>query len=251
MSSRGRITAHRGDWRERFSRITRGAWQPENGGVPVVEFHTRGGPLTFTARDQTDFVKAFYGSATSAPSAPRAHGRIDLSVERLPDGEVSPYLMQDLAAGDRVELRRLIGAWSYGATTRSSPSSSAPADPASCRRWRWSGLVRRRATRRRFVCCIPCAIRRACGTATNCRRSRVTTASESLRSTRVQRLPTGRDRRAGSMPQSLRTPDGLPAFRRRWGNGPERSRTERFGPSGDRPQHDRTTRALNAEVRVR
>jgi len=25
----------------------------------------------------------------------------------------------------------------------------------------------------------------------------------------------------------------------------------RFGPSGNRPQHDRTTRALNAEVRVR
>ena len=29
-------------------------------GVLVVEFHTRGGPLTFTARDHTDFVDAFY-----------------------------------------------------------------------------------------------------------------------------------------------------------------------------------------------
>ena len=29
-------------------------------GVLVVEFHTNGGPLTFTAHDHTDFVDAFY-----------------------------------------------------------------------------------------------------------------------------------------------------------------------------------------------
>jgi len=29
-------------------------------GVLVVEFHTKGGPLTFTARDHTEFVDAFY-----------------------------------------------------------------------------------------------------------------------------------------------------------------------------------------------
>src|SRR5881296_80554 len=29
-------------------------------GVLVAEFHTNGGPLTFTARDHTDFVDAFY-----------------------------------------------------------------------------------------------------------------------------------------------------------------------------------------------
>src|SRR5437867_11915691 len=29
-------------------------------GVLVVEFHTNGGPLTFTAQDQTDFVDASY-----------------------------------------------------------------------------------------------------------------------------------------------------------------------------------------------
>jgi enoyl-CoA hydratase/carnithine racemase len=29
-------------------------------GVLVVEFHTKGGPLTFTARDHSDFVDAFY-----------------------------------------------------------------------------------------------------------------------------------------------------------------------------------------------
>jgi enoyl-CoA hydratase/carnithine racemase len=29
-------------------------------GVLVVEFHTNGGPLTFTAQDHTEFVDAFY-----------------------------------------------------------------------------------------------------------------------------------------------------------------------------------------------
>src|SRR3989475_5505410 len=29
-------------------------------GVLVAEFHTNGGPLTFTARDHTEFVDAFY-----------------------------------------------------------------------------------------------------------------------------------------------------------------------------------------------
>jgi hypothetical protein len=28
--------------------------------VLVVEFHTNGGPLTFTAQDHTEFVDAFY-----------------------------------------------------------------------------------------------------------------------------------------------------------------------------------------------
>jgi hypothetical protein len=30
------------------------------GGVPVAQFHTDGGPITFTARDHTEFVDAFY-----------------------------------------------------------------------------------------------------------------------------------------------------------------------------------------------
>ena len=29
-------------------------------GVLVAEFHTKGGPLTFTAQDHTEFVDAFY-----------------------------------------------------------------------------------------------------------------------------------------------------------------------------------------------
>jgi hypothetical protein len=57
-------------------------------GVLVVELHSQGGPLTFTARDHTDFVDAFYGigqevrirssssreqEATSSPASTSPH----------------------------------------------------------------------------------------------------------------------------------------------------------------------------------
>jgi ferredoxin-NADP reductase len=47
----------------------------------------------------------------SIASAPGADGYIELSIERLPDGEVSPYLTQELAVGDRLEVRGPIGGW--------------------------------------------------------------------------------------------------------------------------------------------
>ena len=47
----------------------------------------------------------------SIASAPNAEKRVELTVERLPDGEVSPYLTDVLAAGDRLELRGPIGGW--------------------------------------------------------------------------------------------------------------------------------------------
>ena len=47
----------------------------------------------------------------SIASAPNAEGRVELTVERLSDGEVSPYLTQELAVGDRLELRGPIGGW--------------------------------------------------------------------------------------------------------------------------------------------
>jgi ferredoxin-NADP reductase len=59
-----------------------------------------------TAADGYSAVREY-----SIASAPGADGRIELSVERLPDGEVSPYLTQDLMVGDRVELRGPIGGW--------------------------------------------------------------------------------------------------------------------------------------------
>jgi ferredoxin-NADP reductase len=46
----------------------------------------------------------------SIASAPEEE-RVELVVERLDDGEVSPYLTDELRAGDRLELRGPIGGW--------------------------------------------------------------------------------------------------------------------------------------------
>ncbi|MFF5207323.1 ferredoxin reductase [Streptosporangium sp. NPDC000396] len=46
-------------------------------------------------------------SIASAPDG----DRLELTVERLPDGEVSPYLTQVLAVGDPLEMRGPIGGW--------------------------------------------------------------------------------------------------------------------------------------------
>jgi ferredoxin-NADP reductase len=47
----------------------------------------------------------------SIASAPNPQGRVELTVERLPNGEVSPYLTQEVAVSDRLELRGPIGGW--------------------------------------------------------------------------------------------------------------------------------------------
>ena len=62
--------------------------------------------LRVTSADGYSAVREY-----SIASAPRVDGRIELSVERLQNGEVSPYLTQDLAVGDRLELRGPIGGW--------------------------------------------------------------------------------------------------------------------------------------------
>ena len=46
-------------------------------------------------------------SIASAPEAPH----VELMVDRLPDGEVSPYLTQELRAGDELEVRGPFGGW--------------------------------------------------------------------------------------------------------------------------------------------
>ena len=62
--------------------------------------------VRLTASDGYSAVRSY-----SIASAPNSEKRVDLTVERLPDGEVSPYLTQDVAVGDRLELRGPIGGW--------------------------------------------------------------------------------------------------------------------------------------------
>ena len=53
----------------------------------------------------------------SIGSAPETEGAIDLTIELIPDGEVSPYFHEVVQVGDRVELRGPIGGpftWTRG-----------------------------------------------------------------------------------------------------------------------------------------
>src|SRR5918996_443384 len=62
--------------------------------------------VRLTASDGYSAVRSY-----SIASAPNSERRVQLTVERLPDGEVSPYLTQVLAVGDRLEVRGPIGGW--------------------------------------------------------------------------------------------------------------------------------------------
>jgi ferredoxin-NADP reductase len=61
--------------------------------------------VRLTASDGYQAQRSY--SIASAPGGTR----IELTVQRLPDGEVSPYLAQILTAGDPLELRGPVGGW--------------------------------------------------------------------------------------------------------------------------------------------
>lgn len=62
--------------------------------------------VRLTAADGYSAVRSY-----SIASAPNFDRRIELTVERLADGEVSPYLTQELTVGDPLELRGPLGGW--------------------------------------------------------------------------------------------------------------------------------------------
>lgn len=76
--------------------------------VPDLPDHLAGQhvDVRVTAPDGYSAVRSY-----SIASAPNSHGQVELTVERLPNGEVSPYLTQEVATGDRLELRGPIGGW--------------------------------------------------------------------------------------------------------------------------------------------
>jgi ferredoxin-NADP reductase len=75
--------------------------------VPGWEGHKAGQhvDVRLTAEDGYQAQRSY--SIASAPE----EERVELVVERLDDGEVSPYLTDELRAGDRLELRGPIGGW--------------------------------------------------------------------------------------------------------------------------------------------
>jgi ferredoxin-NADP reductase len=62
--------------------------------------------VRLTAADGYSAVRSY-----SIASAPNSEGRIQITVERLPNGEVSPYLTQVIEPGDPLEMRGPIGSW--------------------------------------------------------------------------------------------------------------------------------------------
>jgi len=62
--------------------------------------------VRLTAPDGYSAVRSY-----SLASAPNSDERIEITVERLANGEVSPYLTKELMVGDDLELRGPIGGW--------------------------------------------------------------------------------------------------------------------------------------------
>jgi ferredoxin-NADP reductase len=75
--------------------------------VPGWEGHKAGQhvDVRLTAEDGYQAQRSY--SIASAPE----DGRLEIVVERLDDGEVSPYLTDELRVGDHLELRGPIGGW--------------------------------------------------------------------------------------------------------------------------------------------
>jgi ferredoxin-NADP reductase len=75
--------------------------------VPGWEGHKAGQhvDIRLTAEDGYQAQRSY--SIASAPE----DGRLEIVVERLDDGEVSPYLTDELRPGDKLELRGPIGGW--------------------------------------------------------------------------------------------------------------------------------------------
>jgi ferredoxin-NADP reductase len=87
---------------------------PETAGVKTIVFDVPGWPghragqhvdVRLTAEDGYQAQRSY--SIASAPDS----SRIELTVERLDDGEVSPYLTEELRKGDQIELRGPVGGY--------------------------------------------------------------------------------------------------------------------------------------------
>ncbi len=85
--------------------------------VPGWEGHRAGQhvDVRLTAEDGYQAERSY--SIASAPE----NGRVELLVERLDDGEVSPYLTDELRMGDGLELRGPIGGWFAWETEEGGP----------------------------------------------------------------------------------------------------------------------------------
>jgi ferredoxin-NADP reductase len=61
--------------------------------------------IRLTAPDGYQAVRSYSVAGTSP------EGELEITVEELPDGEVSPYLVRDVGVGDQLEVRGPVGGW--------------------------------------------------------------------------------------------------------------------------------------------
>lgn len=121
--ARAAVPRRLGD-RLRWQPATLAGWRDENPAARTLVFDVSGWPghlpgqhvdVRLTAEDGYTAQRSY--SLASAPDT----GRVELTVQRVADGEVSPYLVGDLAVGDQVELRGPVGGWFVWRPTQTEP----------------------------------------------------------------------------------------------------------------------------------
>ena len=74
-----------------------------------------------------------YSTERSYSIANPADGnRVELTVQRVPDGEVSPYLLEGMSVGDPIEIRGPIGGWFVWRDADTDPVVLIGGAPGSC-----------------------------------------------------------------------------------------------------------------------
>ncbi|WP_245981793.1 FAD-binding oxidoreductase [Frondihabitans australicus] len=80
--------------------------------------------IRLTADDGYQAVRSYSLSATprgGPGGTPLGNSEVEIAVEELPEGEVSPYLVEALAPGDPLEVRGPVGGWFVWHPTDSEP----------------------------------------------------------------------------------------------------------------------------------
>ena len=89
--------------------------------VPGWPGHRAGQHVIVRLRAEDGYTAQRSYSIASAPGVAGSGDRIELTVQRLPDGEVSPYLTDIIEPGDQVEIRGPIGSWFTWSPTVGAP----------------------------------------------------------------------------------------------------------------------------------
>ncbi|GAA0382107.1 ferredoxin reductase [Microbispora corallina] len=96
----------------RVARLAESRWENDSARTLVLEVPGWPGHLAGQHVDVRLTAEDGYSTQRSYSIAAPADGeRVELTVERVPDGEVSPYLADVLEIGDEVEIRGPVGGW--------------------------------------------------------------------------------------------------------------------------------------------